>query len=81
MKARLKSGSWPFKAPIGYMNAKTASGKTLVPDPERAPLIREAFTRFATGLHTKGEVREHVTVMGLRRRSGARYLRRRFAGS
>jgi site-specific DNA recombinase len=72
MKARLKSGSWPFKAPLGYLNAKTASGKTLVPDPERAPLIREAFTRFATGLHTKGEVREHVTVMGLRTRSGAK---------
>jgi DNA invertase Pin-like site-specific DNA recombinase len=72
MRARLKSGSWPFKAPIGYMNAQTASGKTLVPDPERAPFVREAFTSFATGLHTKVEVREHVTVMGLRTRSGAK---------
>jgi hypothetical protein len=71
MKARLKSGSWPFKAPLGYLNAKT-SGKTLVADPERAPFVREAFTRFATGLHTKGEVREHVTVMGLETRSGAK---------
>jgi site-specific DNA recombinase len=72
MKARLSSGSWPFKAPIGYMNAKTASGKTLVPDAERAPHVREAFIRFATGLYTKGEVREHVTIMGLRTRSGAK---------
>jgi site-specific DNA recombinase len=73
MKARLNSGSWPFKAPIGYLNATTATGKTLVPDPDRAPHVREAFSRFATGLYTKGQVRERVTVAGLRtRRSGAK---------
>jgi DNA invertase Pin-like site-specific DNA recombinase len=72
MKARLSSGSWPFRAPLGYKNAKTATGKTLVPDPDRAPQVREAFTRFATGLHTKGEVREYVNDMGLRIRSGAK---------
>jgi site-specific DNA recombinase len=72
MKARLSSGSWPFRAPLGYMNAKTATGKTLVLDPERAPHVREAFNRFATGLHTKGEVREYVNDMGLRTRSGAK---------
>jgi site-specific DNA recombinase len=72
MKARLQSGSWTFKSPIGYLNGRSSAGKTLVPDPERAPFVRAAFERFATGLHSKGEVREYVHDMGLRTRSGTK---------
>ena len=37
MKAALELGRWMFLAPIGYLNAPRAMGKSLMPDPERAP--------------------------------------------
>ena len=37
MKAALELGRWVFLAPIGYLNAPRAMGKSLMPDPERAP--------------------------------------------
>ncbi len=36
MKAALKLGRWTFLAPLGYLNAPRAIGKSLMPDPERA---------------------------------------------
>jgi hypothetical protein len=35
-------------APIGYLNSPKWSGKSLVPDRERAPLIARAFEELAT---------------------------------
>jgi site-specific DNA recombinase len=73
MKARLQSGAWTFKVPIGYLSSRSSTGaKTLIPDPERAPFIRIAFERFATGLYSKGEVRDYVNDLGLRTRAGAK---------
>src|SRR4029077_5995000 len=43
MKAALELGRWVFLAPLGYLNAPRAIGKSLIPDPERAdcaPRIR-----------------------------------------
>src|SRR6478752_3250012 len=57
MKAALELGRWTFLAPIGYVNAPRAMGKSLIPDPERAALVRRAFQDFATGRFTKHEVR------------------------
>lgn len=45
MRAALELGRWTFLAPIGYLNAPRWSGKSLVEDPERAPLVRRAFDR------------------------------------
>ena len=42
MKAALELGRWVFLAPIGYVNAPRAMGKSLMLDPERAPLVRRA---------------------------------------
>ena len=53
MKAALEPGRWVFLAPIGYLNASRAIGKSLMPDPERAPLVRRAFEEYATGRLTK----------------------------
>src|SRR5207244_7936821 len=66
MKAALELGRWTFLAPLGYLNAPRAMGKSLVPDPERAPLVRRAFQDFATGQFTKDEVRKRVIALGLR---------------
>ena len=48
MKAALELGRWTFLAPLGYLNAPRTAGMSLVPDPERATLVRRAFQEFAT---------------------------------
>ena len=65
MKAALELGRWTFLAPLGYLNAPRATGRSLVPDPERAPLVRRAFQDFATGRFTKDEVRKNAIALGL----------------
>jgi hypothetical protein len=70
MRAALELGRWTFPAPLGYLNAPKWSGKSLVPDPERAPLVRQMFEDFASGRFTKQEVLARVTERGLRTRRG-----------
>ena len=65
MASRLREGRWTFRAPLGYLNTKRQGQKTIVPDTERAPLIREAFERYATGLHKRQAVLEWITDKGL----------------
>ena len=64
MRAALELGRWTFPAPIGYLNAPKWSGKSLVADPERAPLIARAFEELATGRFTKQEVIARMTEAG-----------------
>jgi len=70
MRAALELGRWTFPAPLGYLNAPKWSGKSLVPDPERTPLVRQMFEDFASGRFTKQEVLARVTERGLRTRRG-----------
>src|SRR6059058_2159165 len=70
MKAALELGRWTFLAPLGYLNAHRTTGRSLMPDPERAPLVRRAFQDFATGRFTKHEVRKNVNALGLTTRRG-----------
>jgi DNA invertase Pin-like site-specific DNA recombinase len=70
MKAALELGRWTFLAPLGYLNAPRSTGKSLIPDPERASLVRRAFQDFVTGRFTKDEVRRNVIALGLTTRRG-----------
>jgi site-specific DNA recombinase len=71
MKARLERGGWTFPPPLGYMKGKDSrSGKTIVPDPKRAPLVTRAFEMYSTGLHSKQQVLDAVTRMGLTTKRG-----------
>ena len=70
MRAALDLGRWTFPAPLGYLNAPKGSGKSLVPDPERAPLLREIFEEYASGRFTKQQVLARITERGLRTRRG-----------
>jgi DNA invertase Pin-like site-specific DNA recombinase len=70
MRAALELGRWTFPAPLGYLNAPKWSGKSLVHDPERAALVRQAFEDLATGRYTKQEVIARATEAGLRSRKG-----------
>lgn len=70
MRAALDLGRWTFVAPLGYLNAPKWTGKSLVHDPERAPLVQRAFDELATGTRTKQDVLELVHNLGLRTRKG-----------
>jgi len=59
-----------FLAPLGYVNAARSTGRSPVPDPERALLVRRAFQEFATGRFTKDEVRKNLGGLGLKTRRG-----------
>ena len=59
------AGRFPWRAPIGYQNIKCREGANIVPDEERAPLIRKAFEHMATGRYRKTEVLKIVTDEGL----------------
>jgi site-specific DNA recombinase len=74
MGTRLSQGLWTFKAPLGYLNEKDkkSGSKTIVPDPERASFVREAFERYATGLYKRQAVLEWVNDKGLRTWEGKR---------
>jgi len=80
MKAALELGRWTFLAPLGYLNAHRTNGRSLIPDPERAPLVRRAFQNFATGRFTKHEVRTNINAL---RSSGCRrcFSRTEFAST
>ena len=52
------------------MNAPRAMGKSLMADPERAPLVRRAFEQYATGRFTKEQLLKQVRTWGLTNRRG-----------
>src|SRR5579859_7261686 len=56
MRKKAQLGGWNHRAPLGYMNVKEhRAGRricTVEVDPERAPLITEAFRLYATGEYT-----------------------------
>src|SRR5918992_2619828 len=70
MKAALELGRWVFLAPIGYLNAPRSMGKSLMHDPQRAPLVRRAFEEYATGRYTKEQLLKQVRAWGLTNRRG-----------
>lgn len=50
IKAQLERGQWTFQPPLRYRNSLGYSGGVrLERDPERAPLIEQAFEMMATG--------------------------------
>ena len=52
------------------MNAPRAIGKSLVRDPERAPLTQRAFEEYATARFTKEQLLKKVRAWGLTNRRG-----------
>ena len=68
MKAALSLGRWTFQAPLGYLNAPKWSNSSLVHDPERGPLVKQAFEDLASGQFTQQEVIRRATDAGLRTR-------------
>ena len=70
MGEKARNGGTLGKAPLGYLNvrAKDENGReirTIALDEERAPLIRLAFTEYATGQWTTKRLAAHLHSHGL----------------
>ena len=68
MRAALELGRWVFLAPLGYINAPRAMGKSLMPDPERAPIVCRVFEEYTTGRFTKQQVLDQARARRLTNR-------------
>lgn len=66
---RLRQGIYPLGAPIGYLD-QGKGGKVKVIDPERGPIVRYAFERYATGQVSLRSLLEELGAKGLRNRNG-----------
>jgi site-specific DNA recombinase len=71
---KAKAGGTPYQAPVGYLNERQRIDgrevRTVVPDPERAPLVPRAFRAYATGRYATRELLEEMTELGLTMRPG-----------
>ena len=70
LRTKATTGGTINKAPIGYLNVQTRTEtgyelRTVVLDPQRAPLIKWAFESYATGEWTLSSLLEELTMRGL----------------
>ena len=49
MESATERGRWCHQAPVGYVNCGRNAVPSLKPDPQRADVVRAAFTRIAAG--------------------------------
>jgi site-specific DNA recombinase len=72
MGQKAKLGGYPHKAPLGYLNVREPIGGRqvahIVPDPERAPLVRAAFELYASEEWTVERLAHEMADRGLRNR-------------
>lgn len=68
MDEKVAQGGWPHLAPTGYRNDKNT--RTLVVDPETAPLVRWAFERYSSGEVSLATLVDELRAKGFRSRSG-----------
>jgi len=67
---RLKQGFYPLPAPIGYLNHGAAKTKTI--DPEKGPLVRQAFELYVGGKWSIPTLVDELYRRGLRNLTGGR---------
>ena len=71
MAAKARKGIYPANAPVGYKNDRET--RTIVPDPERAHLVREAFEIYANTEMTLRELVVWSKKRGLTTRRGGTF--------
>jgi site-specific DNA recombinase len=70
IRASRERGRWINPAPTGYLNtARRKDGPSLVVDPGRGPIVRQAFELIASGASVRS-VRQRITQLGLTTRAG-----------
>ncbi len=70
MSQKVRSGGTVGRVPLGYRNHRTVDAegreiRTVIVDAERAPLVREAFTLYASGDWTVVSLADHLAERGL----------------
>jgi site-specific DNA recombinase len=69
MTQKAKMGGWPTKAPVGYLHVRDkTAGKEIAKvifDPERASLVRAAFSLYSTGEYSILELQATMHARGL----------------
>ena len=74
--AKAQAGFFPSSAPLGYLNVTDPQTqdkmafRIIIPDPQKAPLIKEAFTLYATGNYNAYDLNDLLYEKGLRSRNG-----------
>ncbi|MGD9735227.1 MAG: recombinase family protein [Solirubrobacterales bacterium] len=80
---KAKAGGTPFRAPIGYLHDRLMVDgrevRIVALDPERAPLVREAFNLYGTGEYSLAELAAIMEERGLRSRPTRKYPARALA--
>jgi site-specific DNA recombinase len=70
---RLKQGLFPMRAPLGYLDQ--GAGKAKIPDPAKAPVIREIFRKYSTGQYSLEQLVEYLDQQKLTKRGGVKLNR------
>ena len=68
LREKVRRGEYPGPAPIGYINDYRT--KRVFLDRERAPVVKEAFERYATGGETQETLRVFFGEHNIRSRTG-----------
>ena len=66
-----KEGRYVSTPPIGYMFGRDSTNKPILVKSNKAPLIEEIFTLYASGNYTKEELRKKYTSRGITLASGS----------
>jgi site-specific DNA recombinase len=70
---RLRQGLYPFPARVGYLDTGKGNPKRL--DPVQAPLVKQAFERYALGSCGLNALVEKMHEAGLRNKNGKKITR------
>ena len=63
LRQKLRNGTWPGRAPLGYIN--DLATKTILPDKDRVAFVRKTFELYASGNYPLAEVRRIMNGVGL----------------
>jgi DNA invertase Pin-like site-specific DNA recombinase len=78
MAAGVQEGRWLWLAPIGYLNGTNGTSGLQV-DPQRAPLVRQAFEWVATRSYSLEEILRRLRLLGLTTRRAGRIAKGHWA--
>lgn len=65
MTEKAEQGIYPSFAPLGYVNVESNGKRSIAPDPTLAPLVRQLFEWYATGLYSLLEISQKIREEGL----------------
>ncbi len=64
-RQKYERGEFLGRAPNGYINGKIGISRNIIPDKEKAPLVRRMFEEYATGKYSVSAVAEMAQEWGL----------------